>query len=281
MFIYTTNIPCFGLIAAKNLKISRRITHSHSSGLDIKNPFKRMIYYFFNLFFRPFVVLNTTDFLACSSKASNWLFGRRSYIFVPNAVERKKFENVAFDASLKESLDIKKDKTVIGFIGRFSYQKNIDFICELIKVMDKERFHFLLIGDGPETYRITNLIQSLGYDNISLLCSKNNIEVYYKLMDIFILPSRFEGLPIVGIEAQMSSLKCVFSDKITEETAISNACFFLPIKPIHRSVKIWKETIDKIQTDNISIEINNSKFDMEYFSSLIRNVILKTEVING
>ena len=270
----STNIPCFGLIAAKKLKISRRITHSHSSGLDIKNSFKRMVYYLINLLFRIVVNYYTTDFLACSEMAANWLFGRKDYVFIPNAVDKKRFTDVKVDCSLKTSLRIKDNKYIIGFIGRFSYQKNIDFIFELIKKMDKQRYHFLLIGDGPEISKINFLIREMNYDNITLLSSQSDIEIYYKLMDVFILPSRFEGLPIVGVEAQMALTKCIFSSKITKQSSISNVCEFLPIKPLSKSLVLWEKSIKNLVSIKVDVTVSNFMFEMEYFSKLINSVLL-------
>ncbi len=161
-----------------------------------------------------------------------------------NAIEVDKFiynENVR--NRLKKGMNL-NDKFVIGHVGRFMEQKNHDYILEIFKEVLKEEPNavLLLMGDGELEEIIKRKAKQLNiYESIKFMGNVNNVNELYQVMDVFILPSLFEGLPVVGIEAQAAGLRCIFSDKVTRETEITDNVYYLGIEK--NNLKEWKEKI--------------------------------------
>ena len=102
----------------------------------------------------------------------------------------------------------------------------------------------MLIGTGENLDKVQKLAKENNLDkNILFIGNVNNVNDYMQAMDVFVMPSRFEGLPIVGVEAQAVGLPCVFSDKISGETAITDHVVFLPIED--NSIEKWIDAIKK------------------------------------
>lgn len=174
---------------------------------------------------------------ACSNSAGKWLFAdsvfnSHKYETLFNAFDTEEY---AFDghkrALLKSQYNI-TSKYVVGTIGRFCYQKNPEFIIKVIQELDKkdEDFTFVWIGDGPDKQRIQKLGSQYGVDNRILYISyTDDVPGYLSLMDLFILPSRYEGLVLVLVEALASGLRCLASEVITRDTQITERISYLPI----------------------------------------------------
>ncbi len=151
----------------------------------------------------------------------NEMFGIDNCAVIRNGVDFEKFRNVADDRhTIRQGQGISDSTYVIGQIGRFTYQKNPEFTVHLFKKLleTKEDACLLLIGRGKQENELRQLIRDLQLeDKAKLLINRDDIPRLLKAMDVFILPSRFEGLGIVLIEAQVSGLPCVVSDQVPEE----------------------------------------------------------------
>lgn len=126
---------------------------------------------------------------------------------------------------IRKSLGINEDSYVIGHIGRFTYQKNhnkiIDIFNEVTKLNDKAVL--LLIGTGNLLNEIKNKTKEFEiYDKVIFLSNRNDVPRLLKSMDVFLFPSNYEGLSISLIEAQVSKLPCVVSDKINNKSYLTN-----------------------------------------------------------
>ncbi len=225
-----------GVKAAKDMKLPTFV-HSHSSGMDIKNPLKRFLRGAINFLARPILNKCTDKFLACSFTAAAWLFGRRKakkckIIF--NSVDSNKFRpNLKMRIQKREELGIKEDTLLLGTVASYSYQKNNFFLTEILKETVKENKNviLLLIGEGETRQAVEAKFNELGLSSyVRFLGARNDVSELMQAMDIFLLPSRFEGLPIVSVEAQLSGVTCLLSNKIDRLCAISDACEFLSIK---------------------------------------------------
>lgn len=181
--------------------------------------------------------------LACSLKASKWMYGDRDSVVIYNGIEASRFAcNEAVRHNLLGKFQIDQ-KIVIGHVGRFEEQKNHKFIVEIFEEVLKRdrRFVLLLIGDGELKDKIIELIlEKKLRNNIIILPFQDNIQDYYSMMDIFLLPSLFEGFPIVGVEAQAAGVQCYFSDNITEEIGITDLAHFVSAK---KSASEWARDI--------------------------------------
>lgn len=129
-------------------------------------------------------------------------------------------------------------------VARFAPQKNlfflIDIFNEILKKSDK--YKLLLIGSGPLEEKIREKIKTYGIEkNIIMKKNITNVNEYMHASDLFVLPSLYEGLPVVGVEAQCADLPCIFSNEVTEEAKILETTNFLSID----NKEIWIEEILK------------------------------------
>lgn len=161
---------------------------------------------------------------ACSKAAGDFLYRRNPYYVVNNAIDVDKFKyNEKMRVAMRTKLKIKSDTMVVGHVGAFCNQKNHIFLLDIFKkVLEYNNNSILmLIGDGPLQEKVIQKSKELNiYEKIIFLGRKNNVNDYYQAMDIFVMPSLFEGLPMVGVEAQCSGLPIVFSTNISFEAGL-------------------------------------------------------------
>ena len=213
-------LSVFPLYAAKKAGVPIRISHSHSTS----NPkeWKRNL---IKNILRPFSKRYATDYFACSELAGRYLFGNKTFDqgevkIIHNAIdiEKFKFDEVA-RKKLRKELGIKDSTVVIGHVGRFVQQKNHTFLVDVFNEYHRKKpdSKLLLVGSGPLENEIKKKVERLDLeDSVLFLGQRDDINKLYSVMDVFCLPSLYEGLPVVGVEAQAAGLPCVFSDKITD-----------------------------------------------------------------
>lgn len=214
------------LYAAKKNGIPVRIAHSHNTVTrkDFKWPIKILYKYLLRLV--------ATDYVACSHAAGKYLFGKDVKV-INNAIDSEKFiYNETVRKKIRKQYDI-ENKFVIGHVGRFEPQKNHEFLIKLFNEYQKQDSTavLLLIGTGSLENHIRDLVHKLNLqDKVIFTGSIPNVNEMYQAMDMFILPSFHEGLPVVGIEAQAAGLKCIFANTITKEVKITENTQFLSLK---------------------------------------------------
>lgn len=239
------------LYAAKHANIPVRISHSHNTvtRLDFKWPIK--------ILYKQLLKFEATDYFACGIDAGKYLFGKKVDV-IHNAIDIEKFKyNESTRVKIKNRLDI-NDKFVIGHVGRFEPQKNHLFLIRMFYEYQKsnEKAILLLIGTGSLEKKVKKMVESLKIvEKVIFLGNIPNVNDYYNIMDVFVLPSLHEGLPVVGVEAQINGLPCIFSNKITSEVKIIPSSKFLNISK--RSYKDWCEEINKY--------INKTRIDVSKF----------------
>lgn len=229
---HINTLSVFPLYAAKKVGVPVRIAHSHSTTNKKerkKNLLKQVL--------RPFSKKYATNYMCCSELAGRWLFGDKAYdegkvYLLNNAIDLDKFK---YDKKIRDKkrkeLGIKEDTIVIGHIGRFVAQKNHTFLIDIFNQFHKKEKNsiLLLAGQGPLQEEIKNKVRELGLDDsVGFLGQRNDANELYQAFDVFLLPSLYEGLPVVGVEAQASGLLCFFSDDMTKETKVLLlACIFI------------------------------------------------------
>ena len=170
--------------------------------------------------------------VACSNAAGKFLYGKNSYTVLPNAVERSRFiykEEIRKHYRDKYALN---GFFVLGHIGRFTPQKNHKYLVELFESVHKEipNTRLLLIGEGPLVESVQCQIEELGLSNAVLVMGRReDVPELLQAMDLFLLPSIFEGLPLVCMEAQAAGLPCLVSENITEEVIYSEKTMRIPL----------------------------------------------------
>lgn len=226
------------LKTAKECGIPVRIAHSHNTQHLTTNPLK--------LFFlekaRKSVNKYATHRMACSDVAGKWLFGDEPFTVVRNAIEVDKFAfNEAERESIREKYGVKENEFLIGHIGRFDTQKNHDFLIDVFAkvVKEKPNCKLMLVGEGHLMQDIKKKVTMLGLDgNVIFTGVRDDAYKYYNAFDLFVLPSLFEGLPVVSIEAQFNGCRVLFSDAITKECMLSPMASFISL-----DVKQWVKAI--------------------------------------
>lgn len=250
-FNISTALPIVPVLACRNKKIKKVIIHSHSTNVDESNFFINILFLLLHKFNRLFLYKLGTLYVACSKNAGLWMFpkkivnGSKRFIVLNNAIDSSLYiynEQRRFE--LRKNLNI-SDKLVIGHIGNFNYSKNHGFILDVFNEMHKlnKNSTLLLIGDGMLRNEIEAKISELGLnDSVILTGYRKDIPDLLQVMDIFLLPSKFEGLSIVTIEAQAMGLKCFVSDEVPDEAVISDLVTKLNLKS---NAKEWANTILK------------------------------------
>ena len=224
----------YPLEIAKRLGVPVRVSHSHNTDFLTQNPLRRAVHEMA----RRRIPKSATHLFACSEPAGRFLYGnslvdKKRVTFVRNAIDPARF---AFDESARECLRMEmdiRDRFLIGHIGRFDLrQKNQLFLLEAFAKARQTRPNLLLalVGDGADRPQIEAMVHTLRLENdVLLLGYRENVGALYSAFDLFVLPSIFEGLGIVLIEAQASGLGCIASDTVPRETQVGN-CRYLPLE---------------------------------------------------
>ena len=277
-------LSVFSLFAAKCAGVPVRIAHSHSTTNKKekkKNLMKQIL--------RPFSKVFATDYMCCSELAGRWLFGNKEYdkgnvYLLNNAIDLDKFKyNESLRKKKRKELGIKDDTLVIGHIGRFVAQKNHDFLIDIFNEIYKKNNNsiLLLAGQGPLMEEIKNKVKDLNLDdNVKFLGQRNDANELYQAFDVFLLPSLYEGLPVVGVEAQASGLLCYLSDDMTKETKVLDITKFMSLNNtpeewannILDDVKKYKriDTSKEMTAKNFNIKEEAKKLE-EYYLNLYNN----------
>lgn len=237
-------LSVFSLFAAKCAKVPVRIAHSHSTTNKKewnKNLLKQVL--------RPFSKVFATDYMCCSELAGRWLFGNKEYdkgnvYLLNNAIDLDKFK---YDEKIRKQkrkeLNIKDDTLVIGHIGRFVAQKNHTFLIDIFNEIHKKNQNsiLLLAGQGPLMDEIKEKVNRLNLINsVMFLGQRNDANKLYQVFDVFLLPSLYEGLPVVGVEAQAAGLLCILSDDMTRETKMLESTIMINL---NTRLDEWADTI--------------------------------------
>lgn len=218
---------------AKKYGIKKRIAHSHLAYVPTSTVQKLK-----NIIRRHVAVANATDLFACGRDAGVFMWGKRAVEsgkvhIMKNAVDTSKFAFSNEKRIEKRKVLGVEDKFVIGIVGRLSEQKNYPFLWRVYKkVLEKRNDTALIVvGRGTEEKEIKSLAKKMGiYDKISFLGIRDDVPELLNAMDLFVLPSLYEGLPVVLVENQSNGLMSFASDKITNEMAVTDLVKFLPIE---------------------------------------------------
>lgn len=213
---------------AKKYGINNRIIHSHNAkGAD------GMIKKVRNFILNHYGLKYATNYCACSKKAAKYLYGTTNHVnIINNAIDINKFR---FQPEVRNRMRKKlgvEDMFVVGHVGRFAPQKNHEYIIDIFwqfhqKVQDSK---LVLIGDGELMDAIKQKVSALYLDDAVLFEGvKNNVNEYMQAMDVFVLPSMYEGLPVVCVEAQAAGLSCIVSKEVTREIKITKNVEFIEI----------------------------------------------------
>lgn len=264
---HVNSLSVFPLSVAKKAGVKVRIAHSHST-TNKKEHLRNFIKNILRLFSKKYA----THYFACSELAGRWLFGDKTFnkgqvTVINNAIELEKYK---YNEQTRDSLRtqyVLTNQFVIGHIGRFMSQKNHTFLIDIFNEVQKRRSdaRLLLIGDGPLYDEIVNKVHTLNLDDKIIFTGvKQNAYDYYNVMDVFVLPSLYEGLPVVGVEAQANGLPIVTSDTVTRDLNIAGGVDYLSLGD---TASFWANHIVHLDTQidrgKYFYKIKNSAFDIK------------------
>lgn len=258
-------LSVFSLFAAWLAGAKIRIVHNHSTA--VKSERLRSI---LKYILRPFNTIFANQYFACSKLAGRWMFGNSAMdngkvTIIHNAIDLNKYAyNEQKRITLRKRLGIKKNQLVLGHVGRFVYQKNHEFLIDVFAEVVKKKSDavLLLIGDGPLKKHIEEKVHQLNLSkNVHFLGLRTDVANLYNAMDVFILPSYYEGLVVVGIEAQANGLYMIASSNISIETKCSELMQF---KKLDLGATNWAETIVQLLNTREKISVKQYLRDCYY-----------------
>lgn len=234
----------YALNGARKAGLKTRIAHAHNTRIirDYKWPLK--------MFCKQFLASSATDLWSCGRDAGIYFFGKKNWeqrgMILHNAIEPSTFR---FDPAVRARMRAQYglgEQIVLGHVGRFNVQKNhtrlLDIFAQFLRLEPDAML--VLIGTGELEEPIRAKAQELGIAGHILFAGlQSNVAEWYQLMDLFVMPSLFEGLPVVGIEAQAAGLGCLFSDAVPDEVLLSeqSVCF-----PLRATDEAWAAEIRRL-----------------------------------
>lgn len=254
------------LLAAKIAGIPIRIAHSHNTSVPKDKK------YILKILFKQLLPTVSNEFFACSFQAGRYLFKNKKFIVIKNAIDTEKFTyNPEIRKTKRESLEL-KNEMVLGHIGRFEDVKNQEFLIRLFSSLLEKypNIILILIGDGPKKKHIETLCIKYKIENkVKILSNRDDVNELLQIFDVFLLPSKFEGLPVVAVEAQSSGLPCLLSNRITKEVQFTENCTFLSID---LGIAPWIKAIEnlniaerkRVESNPYEIKDNSKKLEDIY-----------------
>lgn len=266
----------YPLIAAKIAGAKIIIAHSHNSSSD-KGVAKTILH---NVN-KHFIPLFANRYFACSVEAGQWFFSKKiidssDFKIIKNAIDINKFKfNEEIRNKVRKSLCIDKNTFVIGHVGRFAKQKNHSFLIDIFNDVVKKNYNskLILVGIGELQDKIKNKVKILKLESkVLFLNNRNDVNEIMQAMDVFVLPSLYEGLGIVLVEAQSSGLPVITTNQIPSVTKISDNYRCLSLK---ESSNDWaKEIVMLKKVERTNVKLN--QFDIKVCSNELVQLYLES-----
>lgn len=268
------------LSIAKLCGVNKRFAHAHMAFLDYSSPIKLCMRFLLNKV--------CTLRMGCSKNALHGLFGKYADkgIVIHNAIDLTRF---VFNSKIRNTYRDNfgwRNNFVVGYVGRLTYQKNVFFLLEIFKYIlaKKENAILVVVGNGELKEQFIEKAKELDiFNKVFLLDPRHDIENLMMGMDVLLLPSRWEGLGIVLIEAQAVSLKCVTSRETVpyEDTNITKYIYYCSIND---NPQIWAQTViencigyERVDT---SSELISHKYDIRAEGKTLSDIYLNACLSN-
>lgn len=253
----------------------KRIMHSHSNGsLFVKNNLRTK-------FNKWLIGIFATDYVACSQEAADWMFNNkcaRKTIILKNGLDIDSFR---YDSQKRNTIRAKYGNVdgqfLIGHIGRFVPPKNHIFLLEVFKkvIQSDPTARLMLLGSGVLESKIISKIVELGIEKEVIVVGQvDNVQDYLNAMDVLALPSLYEGLGMVNIEAQTNGLVCVVSDRVSKLAKVTDLLSFFPLED---GIELWASyllaTKDRIvKREAYADIIRNDGWDIKEISEQLAKI---------
>lgn len=238
---HMSELGYFAFREAEQQGVPVRICHAHNAphGFDVK-----MIV---RTYFKKRMMPHLTHLFMCGEESGKWLYGEKNksrFIMLNNAIDAASY---TYDLSKREELRRQlglADELVIGHVGRFNPQKNHPFLMDIFAALLKKESNavLLLVGGGEGMSKMQEKVQALGIaEHVRFLGVRSDVADLMQAMDMFVLPSLYEGLPVTMVEAQAAGLPCIISDKVPPECILTEG--LVNVMPLSASPEVWAENI--------------------------------------
>lgn len=236
---------------AKEAGIPVRIIHSHCAGNQ--QAIGRKLSLFHRLserHSRRVLDRYATHLFACSKAAGDWMFDGRPYTVIKNGIELSRY---AFSMEKRESLrrSLHLDgELLVGVIGRLSPQKNPSFAIRVLRALAEMRpeMRAVFLGDGELRQQTEEEVREAGiWDRVRFLGNVDNVNEWLSAMDVLLMPSLFEGLPFVLVEAQAGGLPCVVSSAVSKEADLTGLVRFVDLS---EAPAAWADRVLEARTQS-------------------------------
>ena len=266
------------LRSAKRYRIPVRIAHAHNTGFQTSSSAERLLGTCLKAPLRHYANV----YLACSDRAGEWMFGSRQMkagrvTVLPNGIPLRGF---AFNQETRQRVraewQVRESVLVVGHIGRFTAQKNHDLLLDIFAELHRERPDSILVlaGIGELQDASRQKATELGLEGaVRFLGFRSDVARLLQGMDVFAMPSLYEGFPVTGVEAQATGLPCVFSDTITREAKILEAVEYLPLDaPLRQWVDSILRLAGSIQRAACYEELARKGYDVNTMAERLMSI---------
>ena len=265
---------------AKKYNIPVRIAHSHNIDFQTKNSIKKLIGNLLKIPMKKYA----TDYFACSYLAGEWLFGKKNVAkgkvkVIHNAVDYKNFKyDEKIRKEMRKEFNINEKEILFGHVGRFTNQKNHTFLIDIFNEIHKQNKNtkLIMVGIGEKEPEIKDKVKSLGLEDCTVFAGfRKDVNKIMQAMDVFLLPSLYEGLPVVGVEAQAAGLPSFTSEGVvTKEVQITDAMNFISLD---KSANEWASIIlnSDLSRKDAKKEIKSAGYFIEDSANELVNFYLK------
>lgn len=255
------------------------ICHSHNTTSD---------HVMMHRILRPLVNAMADVRLGCGEAANRWMYGKRESVVIKNGIDTCLYR---FDATtriqVRKELGIGDEVTVIGHVGGYNRQKNQQMLMYILKAIEAKNpskdFCLISVGRGHTQKDVEQLASKLGVDGkVRFLGQRTDVPKLLNAMDMFFLPSLFEGLPIVAIEAQTAGLPLVIADTISKEVELTNLVHWLPID---KGAEVWAEKYYQIAHTKVNRVqyapiVERKGFDARHSAQILQDIYVKNILRN-
>lgn len=268
----------FPLVLGKIFGIPVRVIHSHNSGFENKQGLARRLLVGMN---KKLLAWSANLRFACSQFAGQWMFKDNPYHVIYNAIDIHKYDaDLIVREETRNALGLHTELTLLH-VGRFSYQKNHSFLLDIFKEVHaiQPDSVLLLVGDTTEESEflteVKRKIKEYGLANaVRLLGRRDDVNKIMQAADVLVMPSFFEGLTVVGIEAQASDLPLLLSDTVTKELELLPSTQFISLEA---GPTAWAEAIVNSKQHNRQSryeELKAAGYDIENETERVEKLLL-------
>lgn len=233
------------LMMAKKTGIPVRVVHSHNNSMQTKSKISRILSRVIKRFFK----YSATDYLACSEAAAKWLFPgkiykNKQYRIISNGIDAEGFAFAPeWRRKIRGKYGLSDNDMVVGSVARLMPQKNHEFMFRIIGEIRKTvpDVRLLCVGEGDLEEQLRCQVRELGIeDNVIFAGTAPDVNHYYSAMDVYLMPSLFEGFGIAALEAQANGLPCILSDRISGAVDMGERVAFVSLE---ENAAVWAKRV--------------------------------------